>query len=574
MANVGKALLLQELRGASSRSTLATMLGANPRYFTYDLYVKKITNDYSEFSINKRSGGERKINSPSEELKLIQAKLASLLLDCLDSINELGERKYSVSHGFERKRSIITNAEKHKNQKVVLNLDIKNFFDSFNFGRVYFFFKKNRDFNLSDEVAKTIAHIACYKGKLPQGSPCSPVITNLITRSLDMRLVSIAKKFNCVYSRYADDITFSTRKKSFPEEILTVIDNKPKLGFRLVDEIKRAGFEINNDKVRVQYKDSRQDVTGLIVNKKVNIKSEYWRNVRGMCHNLFKTGTFYIRENGREREGNMNELAGMLSFIDSVDKYNNLKPSQEHKFQIKSHGLDYQKKLNVREKTYSKFLFYTSFIANKKPLLICEGKTDNVYIKCALDMLKNHKFFPLKEYIDSGFDYFNYSKKTRYLMDLYGGASYLKRFIERYDVHSKIFTVEPSHPVLILLDNDRGNSQLFSFFGKRMSKSSEEIRNSKFIHLRNNVYVIFTPLNGEENTYIEKFFHKSELNYVIDNKKFNPDLDSDSANCYGKHVFSIKVIKARKEEVRFEKFIPILESISLALDHFYKQGPQ
>ncbi|AWY01573.1 hypothetical protein A8139_17590 [Marinomonas primoryensis] len=126
----------------------------------------------------------------------------------------------SLSHGFVRKRSIITNAMMHIGKKNVLNIDLENFFDSFNFGRVQGFFIKNKNFQLNPIIATMIAQIACYDKKLPQGSPCSPVITNLITHSLDIRLASLAKKYKCTYSRYADDITFSTRKSLFPSQIM------------------------------------------------------------------------------------------------------------------------------------------------------------------------------------------------------------------------------------------------------------------------------------------------------------------------------------------------------------------
>ena len=100
----------------------------------------------------------------------------------------------------------------HVGSKYVLNIDLQDFFDSFNFGRVRGFFIKNRNFQLNPDVATVIAQIACYDNKLPQGSPCSPVITNLISHSLDIRLASLAKKYKCTYTRYADDITFSTRE--------------------------------------------------------------------------------------------------------------------------------------------------------------------------------------------------------------------------------------------------------------------------------------------------------------------------------------------------------------------------
>ena len=99
----------------------------------------------------------------------------------------------------------------------VFNLDLEDFFPSINFGRVRGFLLKNRDFRAeSEHRATVISQIACHENSLPQGSPCSPVISNLVAHLLDMRLVRLASSVGCTYSRYADDLTFSTNKKIFP----------------------------------------------------------------------------------------------------------------------------------------------------------------------------------------------------------------------------------------------------------------------------------------------------------------------------------------------------------------------
>jgi RNA-directed DNA polymerase len=92
----------------------------------------------------------------------------------------------------------------------VLNLDLQNFFPSLHFGRVRGFFLNNNYFKLAEPVATILAQIACNDGALPQGSPCSPILSELLTHFLDMRLVRVAARNKCSYTRYADDITFST----------------------------------------------------------------------------------------------------------------------------------------------------------------------------------------------------------------------------------------------------------------------------------------------------------------------------------------------------------------------------
>lgn len=137
------------------------------------------------------------------------------------------------------------------------------------------------------------------------------------------------------------------------------------IGSKLRNEIKRAGFTINNKKTRVQFKDSRQDVTGLIVNKKVNVKSGYWRITRAMCHELFMTGSFRILKESKYTKGNVHELEGRLNFIDFIDRYNHLHNrtihSIEHKFVMKDSGLDYRKNLMLEKKhLVSFYIFQTS----------------------------------------------------------------------------------------------------------------------------------------------------------------------------------------------------------------------
>ena len=119
-----------------------------------------------------------------------------------------------------KKRSILTNATLHKRRRYVLNLDLEDFFPSITFGRIRGFFIKDKHFALQEKVATVIAQIACFNNELPQGSPCSPVLSNLIGHLLDTRLARFARLYKCTYSRYADDITFSTSRKDFPAELV------------------------------------------------------------------------------------------------------------------------------------------------------------------------------------------------------------------------------------------------------------------------------------------------------------------------------------------------------------------
>ncbi len=285
---------LEKLKNTTSLSELAQLLGYKPKAVSYILYKIPEKEKYVEFEIPKKSGDTRKIKAPTEKLKHLQRRLANLLNECFDEIcNE--NRKKSLSHGFRKDHSIITNARNHKNKRYVFNIDLQDFFPSINFGRVRGFFIKNHHLNLKPKVATVVAQIACHDNELPQGSPCSPIISNLIGHLLDIRMVNLAKKAKCTYSRYADDLTFSTNKKSFPEKIsIMKNENDWIAGKSLIKEIEKVGFSINDKKTTMQYKSARQMTTGLIVNEKINIRKEYYKKARSICHELFKSGEFYI----------------------------------------------------------------------------------------------------------------------------------------------------------------------------------------------------------------------------------------------------------------------------------------
>ena len=178
-----------------TRNELADFLDIPRKKLTYILYVKGVDNLYKSFDIPKKSGDNRHINSPTKDLKDIQEKLANALTTYERKIWEEKQITPNISHAFEKDKSFITNAKVHRNKKFVFNIDLENFFDSFHFGRIVGYFNKNHNFLLPKEVATVIAQLACYKGKLPQGGPCSPIITNLICNIFDIRLLKLAKKY-------------------------------------------------------------------------------------------------------------------------------------------------------------------------------------------------------------------------------------------------------------------------------------------------------------------------------------------------------------------------------------------
>jgi len=221
---------LESLKRTKSLANLAVLLSFTPSGLAYTLYRSPDDSKYHKFQIAKKNGGVRDLCAPKSALKLLQRNLADLLYDCRDEINTVYPRR-PLAHGFRRKSSIIDNARKHKCRRFVLNLDLQDFFPTFNFGRVRGFFIKNRDFALDQKVATIIAQIACFENALPQGSPSSPIIADMLAHILDVRLVRLAKAFRVTYSRYADDLTFSTNEGRFLRHWRTAMQHQDRVGF-------------------------------------------------------------------------------------------------------------------------------------------------------------------------------------------------------------------------------------------------------------------------------------------------------------------------------------------------------
>jgi RNA-directed DNA polymerase len=423
------------LKAAQSLGDVAKLLGYKPSSLSYVLYKIPVTQKYTIFSIPKKSGGTRQITAPDIKLKNLQRSVATLLTDCRVEIESAKPKRRSLSHGFKKGHSILTNSRPHVGRRYVFNLDLKDFFPSLNFGRVRGYFLKNNDFKLNDKAATVLTQIACYKDALPQGSPCSPIVSDLLAHILDVRLAQLAKKHGCTYSRYADDLTFSTNRKLFPREIAFPIAGQPMkwtVGAELDNKIKNSGFAINPDKTRMQHSISRQTVTGLVVNKKVNVKSEYYRVARSMCHSLFKRGQYAYKGFGGVTD--FAPLEGQLSHIYFV-KQSELSRSNENRPKSvlpKSNQINY---IVGWQKLYGRFLFYKGFVALQQPLVICEGTTDNIYLRSALQSLGAN--YPSLTKLRNGkrvsaISFFKYSKHSERLLRLGGGSDVLKNFIASY----------------------------------------------------------------------------------------------------------------------------------------------
>ncbi|MFF5818808.1 reverse transcriptase domain-containing protein [Lysinibacillus capsici] len=277
---------------------------------------------YTTFKIPKKQKDEfREINKPSKNLDIIQKKLNYILRLVYTKI-------HSTAHGFTIDKSIRTNALAHINNKVILNIDLENFFGSINFARVRAMFMTYFKFN--SEVATTLANICCDNNNvLAQGVATFPIISNVIANKLDKQLHRLAKSKRCVYTRYADDITFSTNLDNIHNDILHDELNLV-LGSVLTSIITSNGFNINNRKTRVSRKNKAQYVTGIKINSKLNINRKYIKKIRTILNNIEKNldnieetrNLFYCKHNFRKtllKDYDMfNVVRGMISHIGFV----------------------------------------------------------------------------------------------------------------------------------------------------------------------------------------------------------------------------------------------------------------
>ncbi|MDQ0160869.1 reverse transcriptase domain-containing protein [Alkalibacillus salilacus] len=297
-----------------------------PKEVLFRILIKNKKKNYSQFNLDKKSGGKRTIYSPVKNLAIIQKKLAYIL--------NLMYSPHKNAHGFVNGLSTISNARPHINQKHVLNFDLKDFFPSISFARVramfLYYFKFNPD------VSTTLANICCHhEGFLPQGAATSPIISNIISYKLDRNLTNLVARYNCKYTRYADDITISTSRNFFPKEIAIKDEDEKKvyLSKKITSIIEKNGFSVNENKTRLRNKYQRMEVTGLTVNDKLNVNRRFIRYIRVILHAAEKgkeqgqleeskkvfNQKYSFRQKKQDNKSDMfSVLRGMISYVGQV----------------------------------------------------------------------------------------------------------------------------------------------------------------------------------------------------------------------------------------------------------------
>jgi len=285
--------------------------------------------------VKKKSGEDRIIHAPKNGLKAIQK--------CLNLILQTVYQPHKAASGFVPGKSIVDNAKHHIGSIYVYNIDLKDFFPSVDQARIWGRLK-NAPFNLNESngneiLANIIAALCCQemmveridenenwikviKNVLPQGAPTSPTITNIICERLDVRLTGVAKRFGLKYSRYADDITFSSMHNVYQKnsEFLAEVE-------RIITD---QNFTIKESKTRLQKQGYRQEVTGLLVNDKVNVQKRYIKQLRTWLYLMEKYSyekanayflQHYISDKGHVKKNipvMQNVIAGKLEYLKMI----------------------------------------------------------------------------------------------------------------------------------------------------------------------------------------------------------------------------------------------------------------
>ena len=544
-----------------ARKEVAKLINIELRAITYVLYKIGIEESYKSFEIPKKAGGTRVIDSPNKQLKRIQTQLGKKVYDIHKNYIDQKRIASNISHGFETGKSIITNARIHKNKKYLLNIDIANFFSSINFGRVQGYFNKSQEFMFSKEVSTIISQLVCYEKKLPQGAPTSPIISNLIFNIVDLRILSLAKKYKLSYTRYADDMSFSTNNKAFRTDHIEFIQELKVL-------LKNSGFDINESKTRLEYYSSRQEVTGLTVNKKINARRKFIKQTRAMVDQLFKTDSFKIDG----VIGTEEQLEGRLAFINQLDWYNNDLESESKK---NKGNKKYISGLNAREKQYQYFLFYKYFFRPSKPTIVTEGKTDIIHIKAAL-MKYSDRYPNLITKNDSGKYVFNLyflnkSKRLKYFLGIvqngadtmkniwnfYNGKNNCDNIFKYINDKSEYGVIRAVNPVILLFDNEKHSDKPLRKFLKHIGMNAES--DKPFLKLNANLYLQKIPRVNNSDSEIEDLYSKEILNISINGKKFEKIVKDEDT--FSKDIFS-KYILEHYQEIDFSNFLPLLDSIN------------
>lgn len=282
-------------------------------------YIYSISNSskhfYRTFFIAKKDGTKRQIDEPLPGLKNIQRWILDEIL------NKLSVSKYAKA--YVKKRSVRSNAYYHRNRKCIIALDIKEYFASIHYSKVFSFFLS---LGYTEHVACVLSNICLLNNALPQGAPTSPALSNLCTKDLDDDLSAFVKGKQIMCTRYADDIAFSGNFidiREFYKNVKRILN--------------KHGFRLNYAKTRVLHKHQRQLVTGIVVNEKMQVSKDVRHMIRQSIYYIKKFGLQeHARHIGENEDKYYKHLLGMVGFALFINpKDEQLKAAMEHLKNIK-----------------------------------------------------------------------------------------------------------------------------------------------------------------------------------------------------------------------------------------------
>jgi retron-type reverse transcriptase len=259
-------------------------------------FVSRSSNFYKKYTIPKKNGDKREIRQPNKELKGVQAWI---LRNILDKIN-----CHECAKAFRRNMGLYQNIEPHKNNAYFICIDLEDFFPSINIKMIW---KVFANMGYPYNAASILTALCVSDIGLPQGGVTSPAISNLVSLKLDRRIESFTSRRNIVYTRYADDMTFSSDEPSRLSRILTTI--------RKI--INSEHLKINEDKLRILGPKSRCIVTGMIKNSsesRFGIGRDKKKKMRAIMHNMIKKNKVI------SKYLSIKSIEGWLNFVKSVDE--------------------------------------------------------------------------------------------------------------------------------------------------------------------------------------------------------------------------------------------------------------
>jgi len=251
------------------------------RFLNTSFYqLEKIINlpEYNHYTIPKKRGGERHVFAPEYRLKRIQKRLNYYLQAYYLWIKPGEVHGFVINPHVAAHCNIVANARVHTGKKHVLNIDLEDFFPSISAKQIKNLFTSPY-FNFNEQIAIALTLLTTYEGKLPAGAPTSPVLSNFVCLNLDADLRIFCHENGLQFTRYADDLTFSSDSVISTDTVLDII---------LL--IRKNGFKINNRKLRLQASHRKQTVTGLTVNEKVNVDRKLLKKIRAMLHDWAVNG--------------------------------------------------------------------------------------------------------------------------------------------------------------------------------------------------------------------------------------------------------------------------------------------